>query len=506
MDLHRIKQMAEAGSLVPALSYLSHWLAPGDPQTFTKVQEIIDTYPRASIKEQKDLWVKVWEYVQQLSSQSKTFLNQFQQGESYLDQGEWIKASRAFKNAVQLHQPRYQVKISQLQQRLQQADLAQEMAALIESANEAYLIKDWEKALISFRQVLSIHQQDLGVDKDELREVIRKCERGSNFQQYYLGIQRALAQRNIPQAKGLLAQAISFWEPDFEPSKDVLILELEQLSGEMVPAQTWYQSAKMKLAILGSTLLLATWGAWAMFEASQKPDATYTSTTQVVEGVPSKFNTSQKERLVDTLQAPIDLQDEMPLEPNLLKEASLDAIPDSSEELETPLVLTEEVAPNIEEEPLLATDSSVGADIQSIKATSSIDSIVPEEEPERISIEDIPSTLTAPEPAVPLEPFSYADQMPSFPGGESQLSIFLKNHVDYPELARENAIQGTVYVQFVVQADGSLNQARVVRGIGFGCNEEALQVVQEMPQWLPGQHQGQVVPVTYTLPVIFKLQ
>ncbi|MBC8173775.1 MAG: energy transducer TonB, partial [Chitinophagales bacterium] len=71
---------------------------------------------------------------------------------------------------------------------------------------------------------------------------------------------------------------------------------------------------------------------------------------------------------------------------------------------------------------------------------------------------------------------------------------------------KENGIEGTVYVQFVVEKDGSITDVKVVRGIGGGCNEEAMAKVKAMPKWTPGKQQGKPVRVSFTLPVKFKLQ
>lgn len=109
------------------------------------------------------------------------------------------------------------------------------------------------------------------------------------------------------------------------------------------------------------------------------------------------------------------------------------------------------------------------------------------------------------EPAVE-EPFTYVEQMPSFPNGEEALYKYLNDKIKYPAVARENNIQGKVIVQFVVTKDGDIQNAKVVRGIGGGCNEEALRVVNGMPRWKPGRHNGRAVPVTFTLPISFVLQ
>jgi protein TonB len=127
----------------------------------------------------------------------------------------------------------------------------------------------------------------------------------------------------------------------------------------------------------------------------------------------------------------------------------------------------------------------------------------------------VDASLLAPEaPAGPAvieeakeeEPFTYVEQMPSFPDGQEAMYKFIYDRIKYPAIARENGISGQVIVQFVVSKDGTIKNAKVVRGIGGGCNEEALRVVNEMPQWKPGKHNGRAVPVTFTLPIKFVLQ
>lgn len=98
------------------------------------------------------------------------------------------------------------------------------------------------------------------------------------------------------------------------------------------------------------------------------------------------------------------------------------------------------------------------------------------------------------------------EQMPEFPGGELELFKYLGSNTKYPELAMSVGISGTSYVQFVVEKDGSISNVETTRGIGGGCDEEAVRVVQDMPKWNPGMHKGKPVRVTYKLPVKFSLR
>ena len=114
--------------------------------------------------------------------------------------------------------------------------------------------------------------------------------------------------------------------------------------------------------------------------------------------------------------------------------------------------------------------------------------------------------MTEKEPApVAEEIFTFVEEYPEFPGGDKALREYILNNIKYPEVARTSGITGTVYVQFVVEKDGSISDVKVVRGIGGGCDEEAVRVVKSMPRWKPGKQRGQPVRVYFTLPIEFKL-
>jgi len=101
--------------------------------------------------------------------------------------------------------------------------------------------------------------------------------------------------------------------------------------------------------------------------------------------------------------------------------------------------------------------------------------------------------------------FTVVEEIPSFPGGEAERNKFLAENIVYPQQAVENGIQGTVYVSFIVNSDGKIEDVKILRGIGSGCDEEALRVLKMMPPWHPGKQNGRTVRVRYTMPVSFKL-
>jgi len=109
------------------------------------------------------------------------------------------------------------------------------------------------------------------------------------------------------------------------------------------------------------------------------------------------------------------------------------------------------------------------------------------------------------EKKAPSEIFTVVEEQPEFPNGEDSLVKFLQENIKYPEEAIKLGVQGKVFVTFVVEEDGSFSDVRIVRGIGGGCDEEAIRLVKAMPKWLPGKQRGTPVRVQYNLPVMFIL-
>lgn len=101
--------------------------------------------------------------------------------------------------------------------------------------------------------------------------------------------------------------------------------------------------------------------------------------------------------------------------------------------------------------------------------------------------------------------FQIVEENPEFPGGEDEMRRFIRDNMRYPVIAREAGIQGSVFVTFVVERDGSVTNVQVLRGIGGGCDEEAVRVVREMPKWKPGRQRNQPVRVQYRMPIRFVL-
>lgn len=104
------------------------------------------------------------------------------------------------------------------------------------------------------------------------------------------------------------------------------------------------------------------------------------------------------------------------------------------------------------------------------------------------------------------EVFTVVEEPPVFPGGDEAKSTYLANALVYPESAKKNGAEGTVYVTFVVEKDGKVSSAQVLRGIGYGCDEAALNAVISMPAWKPGMQRGKPVRVRFNMPIKFSLE
>ena len=105
-----------------------------------------------------------------------------------------------------------------------------------------------------------------------------------------------------------------------------------------------------------------------------------------------------------------------------------------------------------------------------------------------------------------MQPLTVVEQMPEFLGGVEELSKFLKTNIHYPQLAREDGTNGTVYVTFVVAKTGDIKDVKVLRGIGSDFDKEAIRVIKSMPRWTPGKQNGVAVNVQMNMPIKFSLQ
>ena len=119
-------------------------------------------------------------------------------------------------------------------------------------------------------------------------------------------------------------------------------------------------------------------------------------------------------------------------------------------------------------------------------------------------IESAPEEETIEEEAIP---FQLVEEKPSFNGGDAnEFSKWVNSRLVYPEIAKENGVQGRVTLQFTVNADGRVSNVKVLRGVDSSLDKEAVRVVSSSPKWKPGKQRDRAVKVSYSIPVIFQLR
>ena len=187
--------------------------------------------------------------------------------------------------------------------------------------------------------------------------------------------------------------------------------------------------------------------------------------------------------------------DKREIDPSLLRQTEV------VEEEMVEITKQEEQKPQPVEVPKQTTQLEIVQDdveVEDIEINAEVDQteVIEEYVPVEVEEEDVQEQ----------EIFQIVEEMPAYPGGDQKLMEYVAKNIKYPQIARETGIQGRVFVGFVVEPDGSVSNVKVLRGIGGGCDEEAVRVVKSMPKWKPGKQRGKAVRVSYMLPVNFKLQ
>lgn len=157
-------------------------------------------------------------------------------------------------------------------------------------------------------------------------------------------------------------------------------------------------------------------------------------------------------------------------------------------------VLTEELPPVVEE------IQNAQPSTETVDGVENIETIAP-------PVANVPASKAETAGVEPKkeETFTFVEQSPQYAGGNEAMAAFLRKNLKYPRPASQAGIQGKVFVQFTVGSDGKIENAAAVKGIGFGCDEEAVRVVKMMKDWMPGKQAGVPVRVRFTLPIAFQL-
>ncbi len=123
-----------------------------------------------------------------------------------------------------------------------------------------------------------------------------------------------------------------------------------------------------------------------------------------------------------------------------------------------------------------------------------------------LSLIEVAAEVPKEEKEAKAEVFTYVEEMPTFPGGNDAFLSYVAQKIQYPEIAKRAGVEGRVAVSFVVSPSGAVSDVQVMKGIGAGCDEEAIRVIRSMPRWNPGKQNGRPVNVKVFVPIVFKLQ
>jgi len=143
----------------------------------------------------------------------------------------------------------------------------------------------------------------------------------------------------------------------------------------------------------------------------------------------------------------------------------------------------------VPDEEEIEEEIDVDLDVE-ITEDTAIDDIISEEAPEEEDVDQV---------------FNIVEQQAEFKGGMKKFYEYVAKKMKYPPQARRMGIEGKVYVQFVVERDGSITDVQVIRGIAAGCDQEAMKVIRESPKWNPGKQRGRAVRVRRVIPITFRL-
>jgi protein TonB len=155
------------------------------------------------------------------------------------------------------------------------------------------------------------------------------------------------------------------------------------------------------------------------------------------------------------------------------------------------------------DQPIIVPDNSIPDNPEITEAGNSTP--VDPTGPEGSGTPEATGTLGNAPPEEP-KPVTFAEVMPEYPGGEAALLAYVQKQIVYPSKARENGIQGVVYISFIVDKEGKVTAAQSHSKVGYGCEEEALRVIRSLPRWKPGKQNGNAVKVQLYMPVRFSLR
>ena len=194
----------------------------------------------------------------------------------------------------------------------------------------------------------------------------------------------------------------------------------------------------------------------------------------------------------------LDIEEQVP-EENIIKQETAPPPPPlkTTVRFVPPIIAADE---EVEEDVAVATQD----DLLSTRDQISIADVIGDDDEHGIDIAELQEQAVIVEEKPQI--FEIVEQMPSFPGGDAEMMKYIGENMRYPVVAQESGIQGRVVIRFVVTAQGTIDDVKVLRSLDPSCDKEAIRVVKSMPKWTPGRQNGKNVAVYFTLPVLFRLK
>lgn len=180
----------------------------------------------------------------------------------------------------------------------------------------------------------------------------------------------------------------------------------------------------------------------------------------------------------------------------------------TNQAVEEEILNTEEEIPEQKEEPVVEEPEVVIEEIEIVEDNVKVEKfdIDTEDKGEgsKINIVQVGNVVEE-EEVVEVIDFAVVETKPQYPGGDAALLAYIAENTKYPEIAKENGIQGKVFVKFVIDKTGRVTSVTVMKGVDSYLDDEAVRVVKTIPNWTPGKQRGKPVPVNYIVPINFKL-
>jgi TonB family protein len=159
----------------------------------------------------------------------------------------------------------------------------------------------------------------------------------------------------------------------------------------------------------------------------------------------------------------------------------------------------------VKQEPIVTQSTQVIEVLDTKKLENPIKLFNPDKDPVRLKQGGGTQTIVTDGNKAKAEIGTIAEVMPAFPGGYEALYKWLSKNTSYPKFAKDAGIEGTVYIEFILGTDGQVQSAKVLRGIGGGCDEEVLNAIMRMPSWSPAKQGNVEVPLRMNIPFTFKI-